>query len=134
MSTQHEALFGTPRTQRPASLGYPGYRTVRLCGVGADQGKTLGYWEALYPLSPQVAFSLVASPQRAAALSQRALEVADHGDHALRSAVAALVPGSADSAAVKATISRASALLKEALTAPLTETVITLLCPRRSGR
>lgn len=127
MSTQHEALFGTPRTQRPASLGYPGYRTVRLCGVGADQGKTLGYWEALYPLSPQAAFSLVASPQRAAALSQRALEVADHGDHALRSAVAALVPGSADSAAVKATISRASALLKEALTAPLTETVITLL-------
>lgn len=123
MATQHEALFGTSRTQRPATLDYPGYRAVRLCGVGKDQGKTLGYWEALYPLAPQASFTLAASPQRAADLSRRALEIAKLADLALRWAIAALLPGSAESAAIKAAKGRGSIFLKEALTAPLTATL-----------
>jgi hypothetical protein len=127
MATQHEALFGTSRTQRPATLDLPGYRAVRLCSVGTDQGKTLGYWEELYPLAPQAAFTLAASPQRAATLSQRALETANQADLALRWAITALLPGSAQSAAIKAAKGRATTFLREALTAPLTATVLALL-------
>ena len=127
MATQHEALFGSSRTQRPTTLDLPGYRAVRLCGVGTDQGKTLGFWEELYSLTPQAAFTLAASPQRGADLSQRALEIADQADRALRWAIAALLPGSAESAAIKAAKGRASLFLKEALTAPLTATVLALL-------
>ena len=127
MATQHEALFGSARTQRPTTLDLPGYRAVRLCGVGTDQGKTLGFWEELYSLTPQAAFTLAASPQRGADLSQRALEIADQADRALRWAIAALLPGSAESAAIKAAKGRAATFLKEALTAPLTATVLALL-------
>lgn len=127
MATQHEALFGSARTQRPTTLDLPAYRAVRLCGVGTDQGKTLGFWEELYSLTPQAAFTLSASPQRGADLSQRALEIADQADRALRWAIAALLPGSAESAAIKAAMGRAATFLKEALTAPLTAAVLALL-------
>ena len=127
MKTQHAMLFGSPEVSRPKALGIAGYRALRLCGIGIDQGKTLGYWEALYPLSKRAVFSLSASPERAADLSQRALGVADEVDGILRWAVGALTAGSFKSASVKATRGRASAMLRDALTNPLTEAILELL-------
>jgi len=127
MPTQHELLFGSQRTMRPKTLGTKGYRVVRVCALGVDQGKTLGYWEAFYPLTQTAAFSLVTQPSRAADLSQRALDAAKEVDGALRWAVDAIVDGSGASAAVKASKGRAAVMLRDAVTEPLTDTVLSLL-------
>jgi DNA-binding transcriptional regulator YdaS (Cro superfamily) len=127
MESQHAMLFGSTEVIRPSTLSVTGYRAVRLCALGVDKGKTLGYWEALYPLTQRAVFSLTASPARAADLSQRALDAADEVDGVLRWAVDALVEGSGQSAAVKAAKSRAGHALSAALTEPLTTTVLALL-------
>ncbi|WP_295445641.1 hypothetical protein [uncultured Thiodictyon sp.] len=127
MRTRHAMLFGANDVIRPRSMRVPGYRVVRVCGLGVDQGKTRGYWEVLHPLTQRAVFSLSLQPQRAADLSQRALDSADQVDGALRWAVGALIEGSAQSAAVKASKARAAHGLANALTEPLTSTVLVLL-------
>ncbi|WP_295427039.1 hypothetical protein [uncultured Thiodictyon sp.] len=127
MRTRHAMLFGSADVTRPPSMGMPGYRVVRVCGLGVDQGKTRGYWEALHPLVRQAVFSLTTQPERAADLSQRALDAADQVDGALRWAVGALIEGSGQSAAVKAGKARAAHALAGALTDPLTAAVLALL-------
>ena len=130
MRTRHAMLFGSEDVIRPPTMGVPGYRVVRVCGLGVYTGKTLGYWEALHPLSQRAAFSLTTQPQRAADLSQRALDAAETVDGALRWAVGALVEGSGKSAAVKAAKARAAHGLAGALTEPLTGAVLGLLAER----
>jgi hypothetical protein len=127
MRSQHELLFGSERTTRPRTLHTAGYQAVRVCALGVDQGKTLGYWEAFYPLTQKAAFSLVQQPARAADLSQRALDAAKEVDGALRWAVDAIVQGSGASAAVKANKGRAAKILGDLITEPLTAAVLSLL-------
>lgn len=127
MRTRHAMLFGSDDVVRPATMAVPGYRAVRVCGLGVDQGKTRGYWEAIHPLAQGAVFSLTMQPRRAADLSQRALDAAQQAEGAIRWAVGALIEGSAQSAAVKAAKARAVQALTSALTEPLTATVLALL-------
>jgi hypothetical protein len=127
MRTRHAMLFGADNILRPATMRQSGYRVVRVCGLGVDNGKTRGYWEALHPLTQRAAFSLAMQPERAADLSQRALDAAERVDRALRWAVEALSEGSAKSAAVKAGKARGAQGLAAALTEPLTTCVLALL-------
>jgi len=78
---QHQILFGGQRGKeevvRPRIMELVPYRTVRLCALGTDQGKTLGYWEAVYSATRQnQGFRLgpVGAGDRAADLSRRMLE------------------------------------------------------------
>lgn len=127
MRTRHAMLFGSEDVLRPTTMGIPGYRVVRVCGLGVDQGKTRGYWEAFHPLSQRAAFSLTTEPRRAADLSQRALDVENEVEGVLRWAMGALMEGSGQSAAVKAGKSRAAHELSTALTEPLTANILGLL-------
>jgi hypothetical protein len=78
----HQVLFGGKRGKqaeviRPRILELVPYRAVRLCALGTDQGKTLGYWEAVYSATRgKQSFRLgpVGPDDRAAELSGRMLE------------------------------------------------------------
>jgi hypothetical protein len=88
---QHQILFGGQRGKneevvRPRIMELVPYRTVRLCALGTDQGKTLGYWEAVYSATrKKQGFRLgpVGAEDRAADLSQRMLERLKSGQNHL---------------------------------------------------
>ena len=92
---QHQILFGGMRgkdeVQRPDILHAVDYRFVRICALGTDQGKTLGYREALYSASRSAhAFRLTPpkdATDRAGELSKRMLEAVVTGERQLSAAL-----------------------------------------------
>jgi hypothetical protein len=95
---QHQILFGGERGKeevvRPRIMELVPYRTVRLCALGTDQGKTLGYWEAVYSATrKRQGFRLApaSAGDRAADLSRRLLERLKNGQTQLSAALIRLL-------------------------------------------
>ena len=125
--TLHEALFGSERTTRPKALSVSGFRCVRVCLIPTDNGKTLGYREALFPLSKKSAFSFASNQSRAADLSQRALDAIKETSKVLSRATRMVVAGTDGSHAV---ISRRAAVesdYRHRVMLGMTQTVLDLL-------
>jgi hypothetical protein len=95
---QHGVLFGGitklgEEITRPRIMDLTMYRIARLCSLGSDQGKTLGYWEAMFVATRSKGlFSLEPpTPQdRPARLSERALQTLAVGGKILYAALAEL--------------------------------------------
>ena len=127
LASLHEMLFGSERTTRPASLGVPGYRCVRVCAVTTRQATTLGYRESFHTLAPDASFSLFRRPERAADLSTRALDITARVSGKLAHAAGMLVAGTDKSAAVSASRQAAKARFLDEANERMTHAVLTLL-------
>ena len=127
LGSLHEMLFGSERTTRPASVGVAGYRCVRVCAVTTRQATTLGYRESFHALAPGASFSLYRRPERAADLSQRALDITARVSGKLAHAAGMLVAGTDKSAAVTASRQAAKARFLDEARERMTHAVLTLL-------
>jgi hypothetical protein len=76
-TVQHVAVAGSPEVSRPRILELaPAFSSVRISGVGYDQGITKGAWEALYRIARGKKMKLGDSEaDRLSELSSRALSV-----------------------------------------------------------
>jgi hypothetical protein len=83
-------LLGGKGHRVPPILGETQYRTVRVCAIGTDQGKTLGYWEQQFSLSPTGGFSLDLSADRPGELAELIIEVREQVSRALWSVLTVL--------------------------------------------
>ena len=95
---QHQILFGGQRGKeevvRPRIMELVPYRTVRVCALGTDQGKTLGYREAVYSAtrkSQGFRLAPASAGDRAADLSRRMLERLKNGQTQLSAALIRLL-------------------------------------------
>jgi hypothetical protein len=100
---QHHVLFGAVdkrnTIERPRILDLIDYRSVRLCALGTDQGRTKGYREALFVAARSDGLFHLDPPRpedRPARLSASALATIDAGSKVLYSALVALYPDSND--------------------------------------
>jgi hypothetical protein len=100
---QHHVLFGSidkrNTIERPRILDLVDYRSVRLCALGTDQGKTKGYREAVFVAERSDGLFHLDPPKpedRPARLSASALATIDAGSKVLYSALAALYPDTSD--------------------------------------
>jgi hypothetical protein len=82
---QHAAVAGSVEVSRPRILDLaPAYSSVRICGIGFDQGITKGAWEALYRIGRGKKLKLGgATGDRLSDLSSRALAVVREATGAL---------------------------------------------------
>jgi hypothetical protein len=127
LSSLHEMLFGSERTTRPRTLDLSGYRCVRVCAVTTRQATTRGYQESFHPLAQGASFSLFSRPERAADLSQRALDSAFLVSGKLAHAAGLLVSGTDRSAAVRASRLAAKARFLGDVGERMTQAVLNLL-------
>jgi hypothetical protein len=74
---QHAVVAGSPKVSRPRILDLaPAYSSVRISGIGFDQGITKGAWEALYRIARGKKVKLSGGEaDRLSELSSRALAV-----------------------------------------------------------
>jgi hypothetical protein len=82
---QHAAVAGSSDVRTPPILDLaPAYSSVRICGVGFDQGITKGSWEALYRIGRGKKVKLGgATASRLSDLSSRALEAVSEATRAI---------------------------------------------------
>ncbi len=140
-AVQHQMLFGGKRgdseVQRPEILHTVDYRFVRICALGTDQGKTLGYRESLYAASRGRSTFRLTAPKdpadRAADLSRRVLDAVSTGERQLSAALLRMLDiDSFDTLRhrpmEKATVGDAAARLKSLAGAASVQLVFDLLC------
>lgn len=84
------ALLGGKGRRVPPILGETQYGRVRVCAVGTDQGKTLGYWEQQFTLSPSGGFSLDLASDRHGELAELVIEVREEVSKILWAVLSAL--------------------------------------------
>jgi hypothetical protein len=96
---QHAAVAGSDQVTPPTILDLaPAYSSVRICGVGFDQGITKGSWEALYRIGKGKKIKLGQhASSRLSDLSSRALGVVREATGSLYGPMLTLY-GNADSA------------------------------------